>query len=141
MTPFSIEDIIANYTPDEIIPATLPDGKTFTFRGLRTMDEVREHREAVARWFHQIPSPLPDGHLWEGLAPTTHEAAYNIFTLSELSIEPKISQMQAMRMQRAPSLMEYLLDTIETGNKSIRSKLLAQEIEKAKKNSEQTDSE
>lgn len=125
--------------PEETIPVTLPGGEVLTFRGLRTMDEVRAHREAVARWFHAIPAPLPEGHLWDGIAPKTPEEAYEVFTIAELSVEPKITQLQAMQMQRAPALMEYISDCLEAGMKSMRSKVLAREIENAKKNSEKTD--
>lgn len=141
MTPRSLEDIIADYTPEETFPVELPEGDKFTFKALGTHEAVRNHQKAVAAWYQEIPNPMPADHPWYGIAPTSVEDAYNVFTISELSVSPKITQYQAMKMLRAPGLVEYFSDQIESGLKTVRSRMLMKSIEKSKKNSERTTSE
>jgi hypothetical protein len=134
----SIEDIISDYTPDAQFSVFLGGGEEIKFRAFQSHQQYREHQESVVSWFNTIPNPLPAGHVWEGLAPTNLQDAYHVFTISTLSIEPKITQLQAMKMLKAPLLIEHLSDQIEAGLKSVRSKAMAAAIEKAKKNSDPT---
>lgn len=134
-----IEDILSQYTPEPEFTVTLARGEKLKFRSHKSHEELRDHQKAAANWFAGIPNPLPEGHPWEGLAPTNAEDAYNVFTISELSIAPKITQIHAMRMLKAPGLVEYLSDRIEAGLRTMRSQLLVAAVEASKKNLGVTD--
>ena len=124
------DKLIEDYKSPETFDVQLPGGEVFTFRGIPTHSALVRFNQAMAVFVKSIK--VTSGlDAWKPFAPITADTAGKIYTVSELSVEPKITQLEAAKLAHgAPFLFETLYDGVES-NRSVvfqkRAKELAEE--------------
>lgn len=110
LTKDSLNAILDAYSPGErVFTVTLPGGEDLTFRTLPTYRDYREFTERFQLWWKVFSkTEAANGlEMGDGVA---------VFTVSELSVEPKIDQSSAVRLLRAPAVMMTLINAIDRAN-------------------------
>ncbi len=96
-----IQSLIEKYQqePEEkIVEATLSGGEVLRFRGIRDYDELCDLKQRAAEFYKRIRSNKMNHPDMAPYLPRSGEAAATVFLLSELSVEPKLEQLDVMKM-------------------------------------------
>jgi hypothetical protein len=135
--------LLARYAPaNETYDVTLPHGERLTFRALRSYSELKQQEAAAIRWFKSLPSkgsPSFEMHPFKEFLPLDAASAIAAYNISDLSVEPKIEQRDALKMLAAPFLVNFILRSMDHANRSIASIIETQLLEEAKNESGATD--
>lgn len=122
------DKLIADYKSPEEFEVTLPGGEVFKFRGIPTHSALVAFNKAMATFIKSIKATCLVEE-WKPYAPITPETAQKIYTVAELSVEPKITQLDAAKLAHgAPFLFETLYDGVES-NRSVVFQKRAKELE------------
>lgn len=110
-----LEDLLGHYkAPDgDTYEISLPKGEVLKFRAFRTFGELSSHYREAAEFAKRL---LVDGAYhasWADCLPDTPAAAMAAYTIHVLSVEPKFSQFDALRLLKAPTLVEFLMEQID----------------------------
>lgn len=135
LSSFNIDDFVESYAPGELtFSLPLPGGEVLTFRILQSYGELQEFKHAAAAWYQKLPKAVEPAHPFYGHVPESPSDAMAAFTISELSVEPRLEHLDALKILKAPWLVETILSAIDTHNKSISKLWEARAVEMAKKN-------
>lgn len=133
---FNIDQFVAEYAPSEsTFDLTLPGGEVLKFRIIQSYADLQQFKQDASVWYQSLPKTVEPGHPMYGLIPKSPAEAMAAFTISELSVEPKLEHLDAFKILKAPWLVETLLSTIDLHNKSIAKLWESKAVESAKKNS------
>ena len=138
-----VEGLLRTYSPpEEHFTVTLPDGEGIKFRALRRYSELKNFEELAARWFLSLPKPgsaEAASHPWAEHLPKNTAEAVAAYTISELSVEPRLEHLHALKLLAAPWLIEAILQQIEEHCRTMKFITEVKLLEAAKKESETTD--
>ena len=139
LSSFNIDEFVESYAPSEMTFALpLPGGEVLTFRILQSYGELQEFKQTASAWYQKLPKAVELGHPFYGHMPESPSDAMAAFTISELSVEPRLEHLDALKILIAPWLVETILSAIDTHNKTISKLWEAKAVEAAKKNSSVT---
>lgn len=131
-----IESMLARYAPqDEIYEISLPHGERFKFRALVSYSDLKRFERDAVAWFKTLPSPNSEegkAHRWSEFLPADATSGITAYTISALSVEPKIEQLDALKMLKAPWLVNYFMKQIDYANRSIGSIIESKILEDSK---------
>ena len=129
---FDLSSIIDQYKAPESFDVVLPAGETFTFRAIKSHTELVDFRKKAAVFVKAATSKaLIDA--WKEFAPIPAETALIAFTVSELSLEPKIEQIDALSIAKnVPWILETMYEQIELNRSIIFNKAVSESVEAGK---------
>lgn len=137
-----LEQLLTTYVvEEETFEVEIPGGGTITFKPIRRQSEKKALYAAAAVIYATLPAPgsaQSKGHPWAEFLPETQDEWFTAFKVSELSIAPKIGHLHALKLLRAPELMEYLELAIDEHSKTLSSIRFAERVTEAKKNLTET---
>lgn len=125
----------------ETFEVPIPGLGVATFKPIKRQSELKALYASAAVLYASLPKPGTDSaksHAWAQWLPETQDEWFTAFKISELSVTPKISQLDALKLLRAPHLMEYLELAIDENSKSLSSIQFANRVAEAKKNLTET---
>jgi hypothetical protein len=126
------DKLVEDYKSPETFEVTLPGGEVFSFKGIPTHSALVRFNQTMAVFVKSIKVTC-EQEAWKPFAPITPETAYKIYTVAELSLEPKITQLDAAKLAHgAPFLFETLYDQVEQ-NRSVVFQKRAKELAEAGK--------
>jgi len=136
---FNIDQFVAEYAPAEAtFELPLPGGEVLTFRIIQSYAGLQQFKQEATNWYRALPKTVDPSHPLYGYLPDTPSEAMAAFTISELSVEPKLEHLDALKILRAPWLVETILSAIDLNNKSIAKLWESKAVEASKKNSSET---
>lgn len=108
-----IDDLLGAYAPSTAtFEVSLPKGEVLTFRAFSTYSELASWKAGAAQFVKLVTGgAVPPA--WQECLPQTNEEAIAAYTIAELSVEPKFSQIDAMRLLKAPWLVEHIMGQID----------------------------
>jgi len=127
---------------DATFDIVLPGGEVLKFRAMARYEDVKAFNQSAAAWYQSLPewdSPEAKNHMWAEHLPHSAGEAIAAYTIAELSVEPKIGHLDALRLLKAPWLVNYIMSRLELGSKSILGRIEALRVEQAKNDSGATD--
>lgn len=138
-----IDELISSYgVSEEPLVVDLPNGEQLKFRVPTTLADARGVLKRAVAWFNTLPDTHESAHPFAGILPKNREEAVDAFLISEFSLEPRISQKQALTMvAKAPWLAFSLSQAIRTHWKDMETLWMARAAEEAKKNLSETNGE
>ncbi len=133
-----IQSIIDKYTVEvEAFDIELPDGEVLTFSPFASKDDYDAFIKRAADFYTRATGEgSPIAAMFGDYAPKTAQSAVYALMISERSVSPKITQLQACQMLRAPFLADAIIKRIESESKTLESVWMAKAIAQAKKGSE-----
>jgi len=141
--PRFVDSLLDNYAPAAAeFVVTLPEGEALKFRALMSSGELADFKAALMNWLEFTPyagSPKAAGHVWEGFLPANAYEATAAFTISHCSVEPKFSQIDALKLLKAPWLVEFVMDSVDRANRTMKSLFELKLLEHSKNESWATD--
>jgi len=135
-----VEKLIADYRPaSTTFNVTLIGGEVLKFRMIEDYDELEAFKQDAAEFIKIVTGPQCKGLGID--KPVSVARASVAFTISTLSVEPKISQGDALKISANAWLSNQIMSEIEA-NKINRERIrMAQEVEEQKKGFEMTPTE
>lgn len=128
-----VDQLIAEYGTDaEKCPIELPDGTTLIFRQLQSYSELSRFNKAAAQIVRVLRNRTQASPEIRAYLPLEDDAVIAAFTIAELSVEPKFSLLDAIRLQRAPWLVSHILQQINANRMNFLAKQLSEKIESGK---------
>lgn len=119
----AVDHLLATYQPEEFAEWTDPSsGDTYKFKTWKTLDEYDEFLQRAANWYGKLPEPgTPQAatHPFCEHLPASWAEGYKAFMVHELSVEPKFEQLDALRLLKAPHLMNEWRRAIEHAARTI----------------------
>lgn len=141
--PLEIGSLLERYAPPEdVYEIELPHGERFTFRAIKSYSELRSFERDAINWFQSLPRKGSSGcdiHPFKDHLPKDADAAVAAYSISRLSVSPKIEQLDALKMLAAPWLVRFFMKSIDIGNRTIGSIYEGKLLEDAKNESGETD--
>jgi len=116
----------------------LPRGDVLKFKALARYGALKEFYRAAGDWYQSLPKPgseLAKIHPFGEHLPRDGREALVAYTISELSVEPKFEQLDALKLLRAPWLVEQIMLGIEQGSRTMYSRSDYDKVEAAKNES------
>ncbi len=134
-----LDALVQKFAVDvETFDVELPSWGTLTFRPIGRVAEQKAIYAAAAAMYSGLPkpgTPAEDIHPWKGSLPANMDEFFSAFLISEMSVEPtKIPHLTALKLLKAPHLIEYLQAAIEENSKTLSSLRFAERVQEAKKN-------
>ncbi|MCC7229251.1 MAG: hypothetical protein IT203_02590 [Fimbriimonadaceae bacterium] len=136
-----VDDLIRDFSaPTEPFEILMPSGAVYKFKVPQTRDEQKNFEKARDEWSKKmLAASMPDPH--KGLNLGHSEEALGVaYTMSALSVEPKINQIQALQLLNAPFICEYVTKQIGAHQFKITAERIEAWIEEGKKELSQTES-
>jgi hypothetical protein len=132
-----IDELLEVYgAPTGPVEALMPNGKIFKFRVPATFGEAKALEDATAKFVQDIRS----GEILKGAPqefvdniPKDDVSLEAAFRISQLSLEPKISQLEAFKLMRAPKVVRGVMEMLNAHEMAASSAVATEYIEKAKK--------
>ena len=138
MSTFSIDNLLAHIKPEPTFTVELPGSHIFTFRPIANADEEKKLLDDT-RDLNQIigEGKVPD--TWKPhLIRDLRNLAY-VVTLATLSVEPKLSQLDLLRLaSEAPLYFSHLARQVDNYLRNADAIRQQEEVEEAKKGSPET---
>lgn len=129
---FDLSGLIEQYKAPESFDVTLPAGEVFTFRAIKSHAELVDFRKR-AGVFVKAATSRALIEAWKEFAPIPAETALIAFTVSELSLEPKIEQLDALTLAKnLPWVLETMYEQIELNRSIIFNKAVSDNVEAGK---------
>ncbi len=139
LATFNIDSFVESYAPSEsTFELPLPGGEVLTFRILQSYADLQTFKQAASNWYSKLPKAVGKEHPFYGRLPQNASDAMAAFTISELSVEPKLEHLDALKILAAPWLVETILSAIDTHNKALSKLWEAKAVDAAKKNFSET---
>jgi len=113
----------------------LPRGDVLKFRALARYSALKDFYRAAAEWHQSLPKPgseLAKIHPFGEHLPQDGREALVAYTIAELSVEPKFEHLDALKLLRAPWLVEQIMLGIEQGSRTMYSRQDLDEMSSAK---------
>lgn len=137
-----VDRLVREYAPDsDIYDVVLPEGEVLKFRALKGYGDLAEFKRALIDWSDHTPlagAKAAKGHIWESRLPKNTFERTAAFTIAYFSHEPQFTHVDALDLLKAPWLVEYLMNCIESANKTMRSMFESKLVEASKKGSGET---
>jgi hypothetical protein len=135
-----VEKLIADYRPaSTTFTITLIGGEVLKFRMIEDYDELEAFKQDAAEFIKIATGPKCVGLGLE--KPVSVARASVAFTISTLSVEPEITQRDALRISANAWLSNQIMSEIEANKFNHERIRMAQEVEEQKKGSEMTPTE
>lgn len=135
-------NILDKYKPEnDPITITLPDGEELKFAPITSTAQRTSMMKRAQQWADDLPkvgSTAAKAHPMAEVLVDDMEERVMAFFLAERSLEPKISQRDALELHQAPELIAYIWSRLEFEDKSMQALLNVRLIEEAKKGSKRT---
>lgn len=130
-------------TDAEPVVINLDNGVTLTFKKLQTYAEVNRFNKAAAQFVLKMRNrarlQLTEPHLAE-LAPDDDDSAVAAFTFAELSLEPKFTIEQGLKLLNAPWFAPMVLGKLNSERMNYLRRQALEAIDEKKGDSEKTPS-
>jgi hypothetical protein len=108
-----IQGILDNYAPEGgTFDVELPMGEVLKFRALTSHPEYVAFRREATEYAQQRLK----GHahpLCVPLLPKEIDSLVSVYTIKELSVEPKFDELQALRLLGAPLIVDLIISEID----------------------------
>lgn len=135
----SFLDILESYRPEsKTVSIELPCRSVLVFKTLGGYTETQQMYEEGARWYlglKEMNESALQAIGMAGLVPRSVEDAGVAYTVSALSVDPKITPSEACVMVlECGDLARYLMKRIEAASRTMSAVRLAGLVEDAKKN-------
>lgn len=133
-----LDAFIEQFTPENNeITVQFPEG-ALKFRAFTRKSDYDSFMFKAAQWWDTLQrEDSPIRTAFGEFAPETSQEAAYAFMISELSTTPKINQLQACKMLRAPFLVDVIVKRIEAESKTVESVIMAKLVTESKKNLEE----
>lgn len=149
-----LDAIIDRYLVTEpTVTVELPGGEELTFKTWGRKADLDAFEKSVMLWYAPLRDGVADHHPLHGLIPQTGAEALEAYAVHDRSLGgrapdgnggwielEKITLEHALRMLRAPWLLEMITKQIEAASKTMQSIAMGKLIEESKKNSTADDS-
>lgn len=135
-----IDQVLDRYERKEPnFTVTLPKGEVLTFRHFKNSDDFEQFVTSAADFAKLVDKP-PAGPMKE-VMPKSRGVAINAFMVSYLAVEPKINQLQALKLTQRPEIFFHIVNAIESAKYIYEAKQVEEGIERGKESSKATQSE
>ncbi|HLO97253.1 MAG TPA: hypothetical protein VK171_01550 [Fimbriimonas sp.] len=129
---FNLESFIEEYKAPETFVVTLPGGHEFKFKTIKSHTEFVGFTEKAKR-FIKLTQGKSVPKDWKQFQPIHPETANKAFTVSELSLEPKFSQLDALRLaQEVPFVLETFFEKLEINRSAVFAKIVDESLDEGK---------
>lgn len=132
---------VRNPTFDVVIPVPNKEDETralsLKLRSFSRYAELKEYEEQCADFMRKVPlarHPDAKGHLLEDVLPLNVHEQIAAFTLSYLSVEPKLTHRDALRLCKAEFVVHEVMSRFEKNRRGPADEAFAAMVAKAKKN-------
>jgi hypothetical protein len=126
---FDLDKFLEEYAPSQdLIEVTLPNGMQLTFKPWARLQEREDYVKEAVAWWKSLPkagTKEAETHSWKDDLPTSAYEAVSAYLIHSRSVNPKISQLGALKMLRAAEVAKHIIDRIDAGNNSVYSKQAA----------------
>lgn len=133
-----LDELIKAYAVEaDTFDVMLPHGETLTFKPITRPSMLKGMYAAAAlTWetLQQAGGSKSEVHPWRGFIPESQDEFFSAYKISELSVEPKIELLHALKLLRNAFLIEYLEAAIDANSKTMSSLRFIQRVEETKKN-------
>lgn len=118
---------------EEFFEVKLPGGDVIKFRNIRTLTERKELQRALASFGDLLESGKSVPPTWKPYLPIDRDVAESLAVISHLSVEPKLSHFDVIRLHGMPEIADIISFEIQAA--WVRGNELAdvEEIETEKK--------
>lgn len=108
-----IDDLIANYSPlVDTFAVELPKGERITFRTISDYDDLKAFQVGADEFLATLEKPSVK-QMWAAFLPKGRNGALAAYTLSTLSVEPKLSPEDACKMLRCAWVVALIVERFE----------------------------
>lgn len=136
-----IDQVLARYSPKEsTFTITLPGGEVFEFRHFTNADDFDDWIASAAEFSKQAVAGFKAGPMKEfkikrpGTAAEAHMISY-------LSVNPKITQLDALKLTTNGTIFKFIVERIERERNQFQAEKLEESLEQKKDSSKPTPSE
>lgn len=138
-----VDDIIAKYTPKESnFEIKLPGGETFKFRHFSDADDFDTFQDRAAKFMKAaLDGSLKKNPEMKSFVPKRGGVAIEAFMLSYLAVEPKLTELDALKLTKIPDVFKMLVTQVENARNEFRNAEFEEQVEQKKDCSSETQSE
>jgi hypothetical protein len=112
----------------------LPGDEKIKFKHILTVTERKAMQEYVNRFVELIDAGKSIPPAWKPYLPIDRDVAASLAVVSYLSVEPKLSDFDVVRLHSMPHIADLISFQVQTHVAATRELLDLQEIQEAKKN-------
>jgi len=134
-----IEELLESYGTPETFEVELPKGEKLTFRHITNFAELSRFKKEANDFARILLSKNCPGPYREH-APNNMDAAIAAYTISTLSVEPRFEHIDALKLMKAPYLVQTILNQIDATRMNYLNEGFAAQVEAEKKDSNETES-
>lgn len=115
----TVESLLDKYgAPDGPVVVTLPEGEELRFRAITSYSDLNEFLKLAKSWCEGVRiACAPEMKV---LLPNDDATLHAAFTISELSIEPKFSQLDALKLCQAGWLVAEIMAQLDAKRMKVR---------------------
>lgn len=130
---FDLSALVESYKAPETFEVKLPAGETFIFRAIQTHAELVKFNNAADQFAKVAGSKKLSHEDWAEFVPVPSETAKKVYTVAELSVEPKLTQKDALELaHKLPFVLETLHAQIDLNRSAIFQRLIKEALEEGK---------
>jgi acid stress-induced BolA-like protein IbaG/YrbA len=126
---------------DQILDIPLPSGDVLKFSVPGSYGEFKAfEKKAISQWkqLDKLSPQEKQAHVYGDLFPQNADDFIAALTISNFSHEPKFNMRDALKMTRCPSLVVYILNSLEAGQKTVHARWIFAQAEALGEDSPQT---
>lgn len=135
-----VDSLLEEYGTPETFTIELPKGEVLTFRHITSYGELDKFTKEANDFARILGGSKCPPHL-KALDPNSDQAAIAAFTIARLSVEPKLSDEDALKLLKAPYLVQTILNKIDATRMNFLNNGFTSAVAEEKKDLSETGSE
>lgn len=136
----NVDSLLEEYGTPETFEVELPKGEKLVFRHITSYGDLDQFTKDATNFARILRGNTCPPNL-KALDPNSDQAAIAAFTIARLSVEPKLSDEEALKLLKAPYLVQTILNKIDATRMNFLNQAFESAVKEEKKDSSETESE